>query len=240
MDVLRQALQGISGGNVLDVATGEGHFIEVLAEALRDWDHITGIDQRDRRPDGGGRVFDRKGVQFVQMDAANLSFGDGSFDTVSASNSLHHLADHRRCLSEMMRVLRPGGCVIVREMFRDGDQTEAQQTHIHLHHWLAGIHTAQGLTHKETFTRQELVDLVGELGLLGMVFYDYRHPGLDPGKGKAFERVEETIDGFIKQAADLPGAAELVRRGEEVRNWLHAHGTDRATELVVVGMKPGT
>ncbi|NIV31266.1 MAG: methyltransferase domain-containing protein, partial [Anaerolineae bacterium] len=48
-------------------------------------------------------------TDFIQMDAARLGFADESFDTVSISASLHHLADASPVFAEMGRMLRPGG-----------------------------------------------------------------------------------------------------------------------------------
>jgi ubiquinone/menaquinone biosynthesis C-methylase UbiE len=88
MDTLQRALGGVSGGRVLDVATGEGSFIKTLLENLKSYSQIIGIDacEPTRTP---GSVFDTKAARFVQMDAAQLGFSDGSFDTVSISSSLH-------------------------------------------------------------------------------------------------------------------------------------------------------
>ena len=79
---------------------------------------------------------DRKGIDFVKMDAQEMTFADASFDTVCIANSLHHVADLRRVLAEMARVLRPKGRFIVAEMYCDG-QTDPQMTHVLLHHWWA-------------------------------------------------------------------------------------------------------
>jgi ubiquinone/menaquinone biosynthesis C-methylase UbiE len=79
---------------------------------------------------------DRKGIDFVKMDAQEMTFADASFDTVCIANSLHHVAGLRRVLAEMTRVLRPKGRFIVAEMYCDG-QTDPQMTHVLLHHWWA-------------------------------------------------------------------------------------------------------
>jgi ubiquinone/menaquinone biosynthesis C-methylase UbiE len=44
MSTFRQALGGISCGRVLEVATGEGGFIQTLAENLKSYVEIVGID----------------------------------------------------------------------------------------------------------------------------------------------------------------------------------------------------
>jgi len=50
---------------------------------------------------------------FRRADATALPFAAGSFDAVCEFNTLHHVADWRRALSEISRVLRPGGSLAV-------------------------------------------------------------------------------------------------------------------------------
>jgi len=52
-------------------------------------------------------------AEFTVMNAESLKFGDGCFDTVCVANSLHHFENVDRALSEMKRVLKPGGLFIV-------------------------------------------------------------------------------------------------------------------------------
>ena len=52
-------------------------------------------------------------MQFVQADALRLPFPDGSFDVVTVSYGLRNIADIGAALSEMRRVLAPGGRAVV-------------------------------------------------------------------------------------------------------------------------------
>ena len=52
-------------------------------------------------------------VGAVRGDALRLPFGDGSFDRVIASEVLEHIPDDRTAMSELARVLRPGGTMAV-------------------------------------------------------------------------------------------------------------------------------
>src|SRR3989304_4786817 len=160
-----QILGHISGGKVLDVATGTGGFIHFLIDGLKDFDEITGVDASDRGGTAFAKAFkDKPNIRFGQMDAEHLDFPEAGFDTVCISNSLHHLSNLPRVLAEMKRVLKPGGHFLVSEMYRDG-QTEEQLTHVLLHHWWAAVDTAQGVTHDETYTREQLVSITTTLNL---------------------------------------------------------------------------
>ena len=235
MNVLLQALGGISGGKVLDVATGEGDFIKTLVGNLKSYVEIVGIDIIGYTKVVES-IFYAENVWFMQMDTEWLGFGEESFDTVSISNALHHLENIPRCVGEIKRVLKSGGHLIIREGHRD-TQTEPQLTDMYIHHWVAEIDSALGYTHNRTFTRQELVDFVKGLGLCNVVFYDVSNTDLDPMDEAAIKVNEEIIDRYIQHAAGLPAYKTLRQRGEELRQRHHEVGVQWEPELIIVGEK---
>ena len=105
VDVLNQALSRVSGGRVLDVATGEGGFVELLVGGLESYTQIVGVDASERAVGVARRTFDQAEIHFIQMDAERLGFKGGCFEVVNTSGSLHHLANVPRVLAEMKRVL---------------------------------------------------------------------------------------------------------------------------------------
>ena len=235
MSTLRQALGNISGSRVLDVATGEGSFIQTLVENLKSYVEIIGIDAIGYTKSAGS-VFCAENVHFCQMDATRLGFEDESFDTVSISSALHHLESIPPCVAEMKRVLKPGGYLIIRETHQDV-QTEAQRMDMLIHHWGAEIDARHGFTHNRTFTRQEIVDLVNGLGLHNVSFYDISNTDLDPTDETAIQESAATIDENIRFAKGLSGYKTLKTRGEELRRRLHEVGIQWEPELIAVGVK---
>jgi demethylmenaquinone methyltransferase/2-methoxy-6-polyprenyl-1,4-benzoquinol methylase len=58
----------------------------------------------------------RKGsLQPVQSTVEQLPFPNASFDRVFAVDALHHFSDHRAAIGELLRVLRPGGRMVIEE-----------------------------------------------------------------------------------------------------------------------------
>jgi len=53
------------------------------------------------------------GIHYYLADALSLPFRDGAFDTVHSLGTMEHITDHPRYISEMARVLRPGGRLLV-------------------------------------------------------------------------------------------------------------------------------
>ena len=132
---IAKKLESISGGNILDVATQKGDFINTMMKTLKDYECFVGVDISFKELDSINEEFENKPVEFIEMDAAILNFPDKSFDTVSISHSLHHLMEIEKVLLEMKRVLKPNGYFIIQELFCDGEQSTAQQNDIHQHHW---------------------------------------------------------------------------------------------------------
>jgi ubiquinone/menaquinone biosynthesis C-methylase UbiE len=167
-------LARLSGGRILDVATGNGGFIHFLLEGLKTFTEIIGIDTNERAAMAFAETFkDKPNICFKPMDTLHMSFPAASFDAVCLANSLHHFDDSRALLRAIIRVLRPGEHLILAEMYRDG-QTETQMTHVHLHHWWAAVDRAGGIIHRETYLREEIVAMLTDLVLNDMAMYRMR------------------------------------------------------------------
>jgi demethylmenaquinone methyltransferase/2-methoxy-6-polyprenyl-1,4-benzoquinol methylase len=110
------------GGRHLDVATGTA---DVALEILRrkgPGTFVAGADisvemmkigrRKTMVPGKGGKA------AFVRAPAEALPFRDGVFDSASIAFGIRNVVDRGRGLSEMCRVVRPGGRVVVLEFSR--------------------------------------------------------------------------------------------------------------------------
>lgn len=96
------------GERVLDVACGTGLVTHAAAHAVEPSGSVVGVDVSGRMVEAAAA----RGVAntwFARMDAENLSLPDGNFDVALCALGLMYLPDPARALSEMRRVLRPGG-----------------------------------------------------------------------------------------------------------------------------------
>lgn len=238
MQILKDKLSSISGGRVLDVGTGRGYFIYSLKECFKDYTEMIGIDScsdEKLQPARDSFKEDSK-VKFMSMDAENLSFEDNSFDTVCISNTIHHLSNIDRVLGEMKRVLKPGGLFIINEMYKD-NQTEAQLTHVYMHHWWGAIDTASGVVHNETFDRQEIIDIVNKLQLRNIEAMDFSDLSSDPFDPETVKEIETSVDRCIERSKTLPTAEALIKTGETHREYFHKYGWHSATQAIIIGIK---
>ena len=104
---------------ILDIATGTGDFAIMTAKMLHPR-RLVGADISEGMMDVGRKKVMAEGladvVSFAKEDCMRLSFAEGSFDAVTAAFGIRNFADLERGLSEMYRVLRPGGHLCVVEL----------------------------------------------------------------------------------------------------------------------------
>ncbi|WP_265520539.1 demethylmenaquinone methyltransferase [Oerskovia flava] len=104
------AVAAMPGEKVLDLAAGTGTSSEPFADdgvRVVPCDFSFGMLQvgKERRPD----------LSFVAGDATHLPFADETFDAVTISFGLRNVVDTDAALREMLRVVRPGGRVVICE-----------------------------------------------------------------------------------------------------------------------------
>ena len=101
------------GARALDVATGTGEFARALAPHVA---IVIGLDATDAMLAQGKAFLAEAGLANVELRKGvvqDLPFEDESFDIVSSRYAFHHFADPKPVISEMVRVCRTGGHVII-------------------------------------------------------------------------------------------------------------------------------
>jgi len=248
---MRAKLGSISGGKVLDIATGSGNFINVLMKTLKDYDSFVGIDISKKDLESAKKRFKDQPVELLEMNAESLEFSENSFDTVSMAYSLHHLNRIDKVLAEMQRVLKPGGNLIIQEEFRDGDQTEAQKTNLLQHTWDAEIDTLLDKTHRETFTKHEIKELVNHMQLeqveilestrpVKCLSCEKRYKCEDPKDEENIQDQIKEIDDNLKRLQDITDPEtrrNLQKKGEELKERNKEFGNATPSTLLAVGKK---
>lgn len=147
-----------AGTRVLDVGCGEGRFTSALALAGRE---VVGIDvaqeplRRARAREGAGDL----DLRLVPAEGP-WPLEDASFDAVWAGEVLEHVADTAGCLSEVRRVLRSGGALVL--------STPAHGPLTRLALGLSGrafeAHFDPRSDHLRFYTRHTLVALLADFG----------------------------------------------------------------------------
>lgn len=104
---------------ILDVATGTGDFALLAARTLEP-ESLLGVDISEGMLEVGRKKILQAGladvVSFRREDCMALSLPDGEYDALTVAYGIRNFQDLDRGLSEMYRVLRPGGRLVIIEL----------------------------------------------------------------------------------------------------------------------------
>ena len=169
------------GAHCLDVGCGAGPELGWLAQEVGPEGSVVGLDRSRQLLDAAAGRHDDAVITLVYGDALALPFPDERFDGVRTDRTLQHVDDPARALSELVRVTRPGGRVVISE-FRWGlvgpdldrsitDQvlhalTPAEDRREWVGHRLAELAADAGLRHLEAVTETDEVEDAADMARL--------------------------------------------------------------------------
>lgn len=155
-------------GHMLDIGTGPGHIPLMVAEKLP-YHSITAIDLSDEMLKLANHKLsasNHTNISFQIANASQLPFKDHQFDTVFSNTILHHIHQPLPFLTEAWRVLKPGGTLLIRDLFRPPNLTTLEQ--------IVAQHAADCDPHQRklfsdslhaAFTKEELETLATQAGM---------------------------------------------------------------------------
>lgn len=98
------------GKSVLDIACGEGYGAALLAEAGV---HVFGVDISADAIAHAIAKYQKPNLEFRIGSCTGIPLADASVDMVVSFETIEHHAEHDKMLSEIKRVLRPGGILVM-------------------------------------------------------------------------------------------------------------------------------
>ncbi len=114
-------LRSLQPQRILDVATGTADVAIMAAKMLKPR-QVIGIDIANQMLDFGREKIRRAGledtIELETGDSENLRFAEADFDAVTVAFGVRNFEHLEQGLSEMLRVLRPGGRIVILEFSR--------------------------------------------------------------------------------------------------------------------------
>ncbi|GLZ29851.1 methyltransferase type 11 [Lentzea sp. NBRC 105346] len=167
-DQLIERLEVGPGARVLDVGCGTGRPAVRLSKATGC--EVIGIAVSPEQVRRANARAEEEGVahlvSFQVGNAMELAFADTSFDAAWALESIMHMADRKHVLTEIQRVLRPGGRVALTDLF-EADPAGPEQRAA-LEGYLAGMESSMaeiddypGIVTAAGLRIAELLDITG-------------------------------------------------------------------------------
>jgi len=104
------------GSRVLDVATGTGDLAVALARAVAPDGEVVACDFSEKMLERARAKAPE--LRFEWADALSLPYASDSFDAATVGFGVRNFSDLRRGIEEMVRVVRPGGRVVILEITR--------------------------------------------------------------------------------------------------------------------------
>jgi ubiquinone/menaquinone biosynthesis C-methylase UbiE len=155
-------------GSVLDVGTGTA-LIPIELCRSEPVAQVVAIDLAEHMLALGRVNVSRAGfdgrIQLQCCDAKHMPFADASFAAVISNSIVHHIPQPGLVLSEMVRVVRPGGVLFVRDLLRPADDAMVRQL-VTAYSGDANAHQQQmfGDSLRAALTLAEIQGLVTALG----------------------------------------------------------------------------
>jgi ubiquinone/menaquinone biosynthesis C-methylase UbiE len=200
LDVMRHLLNLQSTDDALDVACGPGIVACAFAPYVQS---MTGIDLTPAMIEQAElRQASHKlqNLSWLTGDVSRLPFGAASFDKVVTRYTFHHFLRAQDVFAEMIRVCRPGGRVMVVDVF-----THEGQVYADLYNQMEILRDP---SHTRALRRSELVSMFESFGLNDVEIKSYRLP--------------VALEDILSVSFPNPGSADFLRElfvADINRNW---------------------
>ncbi|MFZ2545281.1 MAG: class I SAM-dependent methyltransferase [Candidatus Saccharimonadales bacterium] len=112
---------------VLDIASGSGYGTKILSEAAK---YVYGVDVNDKAIIYSKENYAGKNIEYRIGDGEKIPLDDNSIDVVVTFETIEHIKNYKKFLSEVKRVLKNDGLLI---LSTPNDVEFAEGNHFHLH-----------------------------------------------------------------------------------------------------------
>jgi ubiquinone/menaquinone biosynthesis C-methylase UbiE len=172
-------------GRALDIGTGPGQIVLKLARRLTRWKFV-GVDRSPNMIAQGvaslAPAVELAGrVHFYVGDGNQLPFRDESFDLVVCNSVLHHIAAPQKLLAEIVRLAKPGGAILLRDLRRPSRLAYPFHVRRHGRHYQGLMYKLYCDSVRSAYTVEELQRLLDGSPLKGARVFEHNrtHIGIE-------------------------------------------------------------
>ncbi len=162
-------VNGRERGRALDIGTGPGQIVIKLGTKLTRWKFV-GIDRSAAMIQTAREALANTAevagrVDLQVADGNSLDFPDASFDLVICNSVLHHMAEPQNLFSEIARVVKPGGAILLRDLRRPSRFKYGFHIRKHGKHYKGEMRRLYVASVQAAYTEEELQKMVGASAL---------------------------------------------------------------------------
>jgi len=230
---LARHIQELKLGDYLEFGCGDGGFLKHVLEQNESFKSVTAVDINPESVKQARTTLEAFNIHFLVQENLPLGLEANQFDTITLSNTLHHLRDKTAVLSELKRLIKRDGQIIITEMISN-DLTEAEQTYCRFHALRAEVDRLRGVFHETTYTSNEILDMVSKADLrIGSNEILLNSKEAAPDKIEVAD-MEAIIDDLIQAESKRPEFPALEETAVSIKAHLHQHGIKRPRQLYLV------
>lgn len=215
-------------GDYLEFGCGTGEFLKFILELNPSFTSVTAVDINAESIDKARESLQDYKINFMVSRKLPLALQGQSFNTITLSNTLHHLKDKENIFRELKRLLKPGGQIIVTEMVCN-DLTEAEQVYHRFHALRAAVDRRNHLYHDTTYSDTMIEKIITQAGLK----INQREIIQNNKKAVPLEeeirKIDMLLDDSIRDSqAEQPRLAQEV---QEIKAMVRQHGVKRPRQI---------
>lgn len=95
---------------VLDIACGEGYGCNLISKLAAE---VTGIDIDETTINNASKKYFDKKIRFIKGSILDIPADNGYFDLITCFETLEHVSNHEKAMSELKRALHPEGILLI-------------------------------------------------------------------------------------------------------------------------------